>query len=167
MSLAGQLSRVQPGRGALLVTACAALSLTGLVRSGLAGDAPEPGRDPVVLAPPKVADPELGGAAQTSSSSAGKGEGAPAKARTKTCVTVLGQKITVPRDFKCPKRSGGVSNPAARDVRSGKIAPPVKARPAPGTTQPAQPNSPQPTVKQTPVVPVKPANPGGAQGPDE
>lgn len=121
--MGAQLSRIGTGRSALVVVVCAALALIGLVRSGLAGESAgnADSRDPVVLAPPRVKDPDLGSVEQVSRKPAAKQVGS--ADQLKTCVTALGQKIRVSRSFKCPKTQQ-LSTPNAKELRrSGKVVP--------------------------------------------
>jgi len=134
--MGAQLSRIGAGRGVLVVVACAILSLAGLTRSGIAGDDPSAASThaPVVLAPPTVADPDLGSSGVPASSKT-KPTSAGEKERMKTCVSALGDKLKVPRSFHCPEVQK-YSGPAATDVTRGKGKTPVVQN---GGTQPAGP----------------------------
>lgn len=174
--MGAQLSRIGPGRSTLVVLVCAVLSLAGLVRSGLAGEADgnADSRDPVVLAPPKVEEPDLGRVEQVSRKPSAKKAATKAQ-RTKTCVTALGQKVKVPRDFECPKVQQ-LSTPNAKDLRdSGKVVPQQQTGGAPGAPQGTTPAVPTKTTQTTkpkapapkPGQPAVPPQTGGAVAPPD
>jgi len=166
--MGAQLSRIGVGRSLLVVLVCCVLSLVGLTRSGVAGDSGKARteRPPEVLAPPKVADPELGDAG-VSATPAHRASTAPAGSeRTKTCVTALGQKLKVPHSFHCPKVAR-LRNQAAKDLRSGKIAPPAQAPKSIGTppvTTKTVTTAPKTVTKQPPAAKQPPV--GGSEAPN-
>lgn len=147
--MSAQLSRIGPGRGILVVLVCAVLALVGLTRSGLAGSN-EPSadrRDPVVLAPPKVADPDLGGGSSGASARRTRTtstRGAAKRERRKTCRTALGMKVRVPADFACPKPIQ-VQTPQGRTVERGGTG----GAPAPAGQQNNRPRRPATTKTNT------------------
>jgi len=171
--MGAQLSRIGAGRSILVVAVCAVLSLTGLTRSGIAGGdhAGTTPRNPEVLSPLKVKDPELGG--DTSSPKTAGPAAAEKQPRTKTCVTVLGQKIKVPRSYKCPKATK-FKSPAGQVITSrgtgngGSVSPPAstpKYTPPPTTTTPKKsPPAKTPSKPPTSVAPKPPVRPDSSLG---
>ena len=184
--MGAQLSRIGVGRAVLVVLACGVLSMVGLVRSGLGGDGAQAQKSarPEVLAPPKVADPDLGGSDPARHA---KPSAKVKTVRTKTCVMpVTGAKFKVTVGFKCPK-AVKLRSPAAQDLRSGKITLPAQAPKSNGTggvnPGPAAPGAqtpktgeingsppkpkPKPTTPQQ-IVPPKPDDkaPTGGVSPD-